>query len=405
MSRSDRRTARRMPWSRPSWRPAACRCDRLTNTWSPCRRWAWRRAPASAARRPNCSTTAPAESSPDMPGSPTTWRRSTRSANASTASRWPSSWRRRGSGPCPPATSSSRSTAAPISWPPATRAPSDRHRSMHAVLDSTWRSMSARCRAALPRLSVFVGGFSGEAAVAVAETSSTTLESLTELSLIRRLPDNERGARYGMHELVRTYAVEMLHRHGPDEVDRAHARHLEYFLDLYERAHADVDTPEEQRWLRETRRELANAGAALRWAHDHGRAEQALRMTAAVSGLGRILGVGTLPGRVRSGSGPALGLGFGHPGQRPSRSPERRGVGGHVAPRLGFRSTPLRGSDRASPKARERSALRPGAERRRLGDRPRTRPDLRSGLRPPGAGHLPAHRRPARHRLVDLRPG
>ena len=162
---------------------------------------------------------------------------------------------------------------------------SDRHRSMHAVLDSTWRSMSARCRAALPRLSVFVGGFSGEAAGEVAETSSTTLESLTELSLIRRLPDNERGARYGMHELVRAYAVEMLHQQGPDVVDRVHARHLEYFLDLYERAHADADTPEEQRWLRETRRELANTGAALRWAHDHGRAEQALRMTAAVSGF------------------------------------------------------------------------------------------------------------------------
>lgn len=174
---------------------------------------------------------------------------------------------------------------------------SDQHRSMRAVLDSTWRGMSESSRAALRRLSVFVGGFSGEAAERVTEASATTLEALADMSLIHECPDTVGGARYGVHELVRTYAVEMLHRQGPDEVDSVRARHLGYFLDLFERAHADLDTPDELRWVREVRRQLANAGAALRWALDHGRAEQALRMTAA---LAPVWGASSAAGRYRA---------------------------------------------------------------------------------------------------------
>lgn len=182
---------------------------------------------------------------------------------------------------------------------------SDRHRSMRAVLDSTWRAMGASCQEALRELSVFVGGFSSEAAVSVAQTSLSTLEALTDLSMIRRFPDTEWGARYGMHELVRMYALEMLHRQGSDEVDRVRSRHLAYFLDLAERADADEGTPNELRWTREVRREFANAGTALRWAHDQGRAEQALRMTAA---LWHFWSTSSEPGRYRAEFDAALAV-------------------------------------------------------------------------------------------------
>ena len=162
---------------------------------------------------------------------------------------------------------------------------SDQHRSMRAVLDSTWRVIGETCRAAMLRLWVFVGGFSGEAAERVGETSAATLEALADLSLIHELPDVAGTARYGVHELVRSYATEMLHRQGPEKVDSVRDRHLEYFLDLTEHANAQAGTANELRWVLEIRSQLANASAALRWAQDHDRAEQALRMTAALSGF------------------------------------------------------------------------------------------------------------------------
>jgi predicted ATPase/DNA-binding CsgD family transcriptional regulator len=182
---------------------------------------------------------------------------------------------------------------------------SDQHRSMRAVLDSTWRGLSESSRTALRRLAVFVGGFSADAAEAVTETSATTLDTLIDLSLVRRQPDTVQLVRYGLHELVRRYAAEMLHRLGPDEVDLVRDRHLRYFLDLYERARADVDTPKALRWMHVIRRELPSAGAALRWAHDHGRAEQALRMTAA---LAPEWGASSASGRYRVEFEAALGL-------------------------------------------------------------------------------------------------
>lgn len=174
---------------------------------------------------------------------------------------------------------------------------SDRHRSMRAVLDGTWRTMSETCRAALRGSSVFVGGFSAEAAVAVAGTTATALAALADLSLIRRLPDSDAAPRYVMHELVRTHALEMLRQHGADEVDRVRARHLDYLLDWFEGAAADVDTPGELRWLREVPRQLPDAGAALRWAHEHAEAERALRLTAA---LANFWGAASAAGRHRA---------------------------------------------------------------------------------------------------------
>ena len=59
--------------------------------------------------------------------------------------------------------------------------------------------------------------------------------------------------------------------------------HLDYFLQLYERALQDVETSRERQWASTLRVELPNAGAALDWALDSVRVEPALRMTAALA--------------------------------------------------------------------------------------------------------------------------
>lgn len=175
-------------------------------------------------------------------------------------------------------------------------APDDRHRSMQAVLDSTWRWLSEDERRTLQALGVFVGGFSSEAAALIAQASPALLDALGERSLIQQLPDTDDGPRYGLHELVRQHALQMLEAEGPAEAVRARNLHLDYFLDLYERARADLDGPNELRWAGQVRRELANAEAARLWALTSDQTERVLRLTAALSPFWGALN-GALPHR------------------------------------------------------------------------------------------------------------
>ena len=86
----------------------------------------------------------------------------------------------------------------------------ERHRSLAVILDSSWRWLSARERTVLSALAIFVGGFTREAAEAVADADLGVLAALAERSFIQRLPDARGGSRYQVHELVRHYALRHL---------------------------------------------------------------------------------------------------------------------------------------------------------------------------------------------------
>ena len=98
-----------------------------------------------------------------------------------------------------------------------------RHRSMRAVFDYSWQTMSEEERALVARLSVFRGGFSRRAGQDVADAGLRPLAALVNKSLLRRDPD--RGS-YHMHELLRQYAEAKLGDGGRE----AHAKHSVYYL-------------------------------------------------------------------------------------------------------------------------------------------------------------------------------
>jgi non-specific serine/threonine protein kinase len=155
----------------------------------------------------------------------------------------------------------------------------DRHRSMRAVLDSSWRWLGPIEQTAFVRLGVFVGGFTRAAGEQVAGATLATLAVLTERTLIQRLPDRTGGTRYHVHELVRDYALARLE----DDHDLAEAvrlNHLRYFLGLVEQAEAVWDTAEEPDILAVLEVDRANIEAALWWALDRDRAIDALQMCA-----------------------------------------------------------------------------------------------------------------------------
>ncbi|CAA9583039.1 MAG: hypothetical protein AVDCRST_MAG59-5057 [uncultured Thermomicrobiales bacterium] len=143
------------------------------------------------------------------------------------------------------------------------------------------------------RLAVFAGGFTLEAAEAVASRgveesrsleegpmpSSTPLDLLAALvtkSLVRRAEpgvegdtDGEAGGpRYALLETIRDAAL--VHLEAAGEAEAVRRRHAEWFLGLALRAQATVGGAAQEAWLRRIELEHDNLRALLRWALDRG---------------------------------------------------------------------------------------------------------------------------------------
>jgi class 3 adenylate cyclase/predicted ATPase len=106
-----------------------------------------------------------------------------------------------------------------------------RHESVQACLEWALARLPAEGREALPRLSVFAGGFDEVAALAVAGTPLSTLDLLVDASL---LSFNRGNGRYAMLASTRQFARERL---GSEETERLEAEHARWFSDELDHAH------------------------------------------------------------------------------------------------------------------------------------------------------------------------
>jgi predicted ATPase/DNA-binding SARP family transcriptional activator len=158
----------------------------------------------------------------------------------------------------------------------------ERHRSMRAVLDGSWRWLSEDEQKIFCRLSVFRGSFTYEAADRVVNTSLSVLTSLVDKSLLQTNMESGGTTRYELHVLIRQYAAERLFEAGHSQVTQMRAAHLEYYLSLAERAEKFWETDNEWKWLGRLEAERSNFYSALRWAIEQRKAEFALRLNAAL---------------------------------------------------------------------------------------------------------------------------
>ena len=108
----------------------------------------------------------------------------------------------------------------------------ERQRSIHAVIDPTWKRLSEKDQKAFMMASVFRGGFTREIFQQVTGASIRTIQTLLNRSLI----SHGYGRRYDMHPLLRQYAHEKLESHGM--LSAAKQAHLETFLN-YAQHHTD----------------------------------------------------------------------------------------------------------------------------------------------------------------------
>jgi predicted ATPase/DNA-binding winged helix-turn-helix (wHTH) protein len=95
----------------------------------------------------------------------------------------------------------------------------ERHRSMRTVLEQSWQLLTSEEQAVLTRLAVLQGGFTQDAARAVAGASPVILTRLVETSMVRMLTPG----RYQMHELLRQFAADHL-----QEAWSTHEAHSRY---------------------------------------------------------------------------------------------------------------------------------------------------------------------------------
>jgi len=136
----------------------------------------------------------------------------------------------------------------------------ERHRSLRATFDHSWRLLSDAEQDGLCRLSVFHGGFDRTAAEQVAGANLPLLASLVSKSLVRRIE----GGRYDLHEVIRQYASSLLDEH-PTHSFQTHDRHCEYYLKLASQYEKKLKSASQQSAMHEMTVIFDNLRAAWDW--------------------------------------------------------------------------------------------------------------------------------------------
>jgi predicted ATPase len=142
----------------------------------------------------------------------------------------------------------------------------ERHRSMRAVLDHTWSLLGEREGELFQALSVFCGGYTGQAAREVAGATLRDLRSLVNRSLLHCISTG----RYEVHELLRQYAAEKL-AGSPAAAEAAHDSHSAYYAAELQRWAEELKGSRQMAALAEMDVEIDNARAAWDWAAAQGR--------------------------------------------------------------------------------------------------------------------------------------
>ncbi|MCB0156179.1 MAG: AAA family ATPase, partial [Anaerolineae bacterium] len=139
----------------------------------------------------------------------------------------------------------------------------ERHRSMRAVFDHSWRLLSVEEQQVLRRLSVFKGGFRRDAAEAVAGANLRILSRLLNKSLLRRSTKGH----YDLHELIRQFAAERLHTEIQEEPS-TRDRHSHYYLTLLQLCEPALTSRRQIETLAELNAEIDNLRTAWYWTVD-----------------------------------------------------------------------------------------------------------------------------------------
>lgn len=139
-----------------------------------------------------------------------------------------------------------------------------RHQALRSAFEWSYDHLETFEQRLFPRLGVFSGGFTQEAAEAVCNTEETgrALAGLVDKNLVCCVDE----PRYHMLETIREYALERLEIAG--EAGSTQRAHLEYYTRMAETAEPHLWDQEQATWRRRLTADLDNIRSALRWSLD-----------------------------------------------------------------------------------------------------------------------------------------
>lgn len=157
----------------------------------------------------------------------------------------------------------------------------ERHRSLRALLDWSYRLLDPQTRMVFRRIGVFAGGFDRRCAAEVIGVDDLRhdLDALIDASLV--VPMAESGGRLRLLATVRSYACELLAE--ADEFGSIARRHAVWLLRWARAGAANFESQAQLGWLADIDTEIANVRAALNWSRsEHGDPGLGLELAAAV---------------------------------------------------------------------------------------------------------------------------
>lgn len=172
-------------------------------------------------------------------------------------------------------------TAGPRDLPP-------RHQTLHNAIAWSYNLLTPVEQRLFARLGVFIGEYDLAAVEAVCGDDELPgvlelLGALVDHSLARVTEGPDGAMRIGMLETIREFALERLGESG--ELAAMRVRHARHYLALAARADAELNGPEQERWLDRLEREHDHFRAVLAWATHEARHGEAGTPDGGMAGL------------------------------------------------------------------------------------------------------------------------
>lgn len=157
----------------------------------------------------------------------------------------------------------------------------ERQQTLRRAVEWSYDLLDEAERRVFRQFSVFVGGSTLEAALAVLEPAASvdSLDSLVSKSLLRQT-ESGGAARLVMLETIRQFAWEQLAQAA--ELEATRRAHAAYCLSLAEEAEPRLAGPDQKVWRQRLELEQDNLRAALRWAIEQHAVEWAQRLAGAL---------------------------------------------------------------------------------------------------------------------------
>ncbi len=146
-----------------------------------------------------------------------------------------------------------------------TRSALPRHQTMHASIEWGWNLLPEAERMFMRQLSVFIGGWTLQAAQGIGvKDSLERTRALWKKSFVVVHRQAGYETRYGFHEVVRSFAQEKLIEAGEEKTIRD--RQLKYYLNLLRQLELTFHSTDHDMWLDRLFVERDNIRVALEWA-------------------------------------------------------------------------------------------------------------------------------------------